>query len=206
MLAAKTSVVGFATDVKNELRQPLSKEELKRAADSMKEAETLRKQKGKGIVKQAKIVFEGREGTKVDEKSGAGRSRGYGFVEYMSHRAALMGLRWLNGHAVKASGGERSKRLIVEFAIENAQVVARRKDREVNVRTQRPNRTENSKYKKGPGKVAGKKRKRNDSPAEKKKTKDIAKQPVEPEQKNNLAKRNRIIAKKRTMRKSRRAA
>jgi nucleolar protein 4 len=202
---AREAVVGFATDVKKGLRQPLSKEELKRAADSMKEAETLRKQKGKGIVKQAKIVFEGREGAKVDEKSGAGRSRGYGFVEYLSHRAALMGLRWLNGHAVKTRGEERSKRLIVEFAIENARVVAKRKEREVNARTPRLIRTERSgKQGKEQAKVAGKKRKRNDSPAERTKKKDIPKPPIEPEQKNNLAKRNRIIAKKRTMRKSRR--
>ena len=201
---AREAVVGFATDVKNGIRQPLSREEKQRAADSMKEAETLRKQKGKGIVKQAKIVFEGREGAKVDEKSGVGRSRGYGFIEYMSHRAALMGLRWLNGHALKAIGGERSKRLIVEFAIENAQVVARRRDREVKMRTPRLNRTERSgKVGKVQGKLAGKKRKRNESPAEKKH--DTPKSPVEPEEKNKTAKRNRIIAKKRTMRKSRKA-
>ena len=100
----------------------------------MKEAERQRKAQGKGIVRQAKIVFEGREGGKVNEKSGAGRSRGYGFIEYATHRSALMGLRWLNGHAVKstdaASKEERQKRLIVEFAIENAQVVARRKELE----------------------------------------------------------------------------
>ena len=38
-----------------------------------------------------------------------------------------MGLRWLNGHAVKTEDG-KSQRLIVEFAIENAQIVARRKE------------------------------------------------------------------------------
>jgi nucleolar protein 4 len=55
-----------------------------------------------------------------------------------------MGLRWLNGHAVeykvkgevpkgkkamKEAQEDRKKRLIVEFAIENANVVARREDR-----------------------------------------------------------------------------
>lgn len=209
---AREAVVGFATDVKNGLRQPLSQEEKQRAADSMKEAETVRKQKGKGIVKQAKIVFEGREGAKVDEKSGAGRSRGYGFIEYMSHRAALMGLRWLNGHALTNAGsGERSKRLMVEFAIENAQVVARRRDREVKMRTPRPNRTERSgKPGKGPERMAGRKRKRNESLAEnkkeeKKKKAEAPESPVEPGEKNKMAKRNRVIAKKRTMRKARRA-
>lgn len=140
---AREAVVGFAKDVKNGLRKQLSKEELSRGGEEMKQAEKARKVKGKGIVKQAKIVFEGREGSKVKEDSGAGRSRGYGFIEYSSHRWALMGLRWLNGHAVtvesaKSSGGtndkERRKRLIAEFAIENAQVVGRRHEKETKAR------------------------------------------------------------------------
>ena len=142
---AREAVVEFAKDVKAGNRQQLSKEENERGGDEMKESERLRKSKGKGIVKQAKIVYEGREGGKVSEESGAGRSRGYGFIEYSSHRWALMGLRWLNGHVVKtqiASGQsavkedaqERKKRLIVEFAIENAQVVLRRRDRETKAR------------------------------------------------------------------------
>ena len=98
---ARQAVVGFATDIKQGVRQPLSKEELNRGGDEMHAAEQYRKTRGKGIVKQAKIVFEGREGGKVTEKSGAGKSRGYGFIEYTSHRWALMGLRWLNGHLVK---------------------------------------------------------------------------------------------------------
>ncbi|KAJ9297958.1 hypothetical protein DTO271G3_4179 [Paecilomyces variotii] len=136
---AREAVVGFAKDVKAGLRQPLSKEELKRSADEMREAEKERKLKGKGIVKQTKIVFEGRDGSKIEEKSNAGRSRGYGFIEYATHRNALMGLRWLNGHAVemKPENGEKGKkkRLIVEFAIENAQVVKRRNEHQAKVRT-----------------------------------------------------------------------
>lgn len=138
---AREAVVGFAKDVKTGLRKQLSKEELSRGGEEMKKAEKARKVKGKGIVKQAKIVFEGREGSKVKEDSGAGRSRGYGFIEYSSHRWALMGLRWLNGHAVesaKSVGGtndkERRKRLITEFAIENAQVVGRRHEKEIKAR------------------------------------------------------------------------
>ncbi|KAL8831361.1 MAG: hypothetical protein Q9170_005324 [Blastenia crenularia] len=135
---AREAVVGFAQDVKEGRRQPLSKEELSRAGELMREAESTRKAKGKGIVKQSKIVFEGKGGGKVAESSGAGRSKGYGFIEYTSHRWALMGLRWLNGHAVdthssaapKASNAtDRKKRLIVEFAIENSQVVSRRQER-----------------------------------------------------------------------------
>ena len=138
---AREAVVGFAKDVRNGLRKQLSKEELARGGEEMRQAEKSRKAKGKGIVKQAKIVFEGREGSKVTEDSGAGRSRGYGFIEYSSHRWALMGLRWLNGHAVEptrtANGMDdkgRRKRLIAEFAIENAQVVGRRHDRETKAR------------------------------------------------------------------------
>ncbi|KAL8783178.1 MAG: hypothetical protein Q9213_004807 [Squamulea squamosa] len=136
---AREAVVGFSRDVKAGFRQPLSREELSRAGDSMREAERARKLKGKGIVKQSKVVFEGRKGEKVTEDSGAGRSKGYAFIEYTSHRWALMGLRWLNGHAVGTRSGdapkvsssdERKKRLIVEFAIENAQVVGRRQGRE----------------------------------------------------------------------------
>lgn len=144
---AREAIVGFATDVKEGTRQRLSKEELARGGEDMETAEKSRKKSGKGVVKQAKVVFEGAGGGKVEESSGAGRSRGYGFIEYHTHRSALMGLRWLNGHAVgyqardekKGSAGktvleDRKKRLIVEFAIENAQVVMRRKDREVKQR------------------------------------------------------------------------
>ncbi len=138
---AREAVVGFARDVKNGLRKQLSKEELSRGGEEMKQAEKARKAKGKGIVKQAKIVFEGREGRKVKEDSSAGRSRGYGFIEYSSHRWALMGLRWLNGHAVASSkmdddpnNQDKQKRLITEFAIENAQVVGRRYERETKAR------------------------------------------------------------------------
>ena len=147
---AREAVVGFAKDVKIGTREKLSREELSRGGDEMLEAEKSRKQKNKGIVKQAKVVYETKDGTKTENDAEGGRSRGYGFVEYYTHRAALMGLRWLNGHAVKAGsqpneqkGGkiskdefqDRKKRIIAEFAIENAQVVHRRADRESRART-----------------------------------------------------------------------
>lgn len=142
---ARKAVVGFAEDVKAGFRKPLSKEELSRGREEMEIAEKERKLKGKGIVKQTKIVFEGRQGEKVAESGGAGRSRGYGFIEYYTHRSALMGMRWLNGHAIdynavesrkgnKVDKSERKRRLIVEFALENANVVHRRKDRELKAR------------------------------------------------------------------------
>ncbi|KAJ9221565.1 hypothetical protein DTO027B5_2812 [Paecilomyces variotii] len=246
---AREAVVGFAKDVKAGLRQPLSKEELKRSADEMREAEKERKLKGKGIVKQTKIVFEGRDGSKIDEKSSAGRSRGYGFIEYATHRNALMGLRWLNGHAVemKPENGEKGKkkRLIVEFAIENAQVVKRRNEHQAKVRTSSKtdktdddSRTDEKGGRKGfqrrdqrngqkgdqrrdqrggqrggdqkrdqkgpPGKFnQGLKRKRSESGIDEKKTGDKEKGKDSGAKDNGVAKRNRIIAKKRMQRKTR---
>jgi nucleolar protein 4 len=138
---ARQAVVGFASEVKKDEREKLSKEELAREAEGMKEAERIRKIRGKGIVRQAKVVFESKEGSKVQELDGAGRSRGYGFIEYYTHRNALMGLRWLNGHQIsyqtiskskgdKMTAEDKNRRLIVEFALENVNVVNRRKDRE----------------------------------------------------------------------------
>ncbi|OAQ62304.1 ribosome biogenesis protein [Pochonia chlamydosporia 170] len=123
---ARKAVVGFAVDVKEGRRQPLSKEENARDGKDAKEKERQRKLKGKGIVRQAKVVFESNQGSKVDETSGAGKSRGYGFIEYTSHHWALMGLRYLNGYQLQGDNG-RKQRLIVEFAIENANVVQRRR-------------------------------------------------------------------------------
>ncbi|CAD6587279.1 MAG: RNA recognition motif-containing protein [Alectoria sarmentosa] len=226
---AREAVVGFAKDVKSGLRKHLSKEELLRGSEEMKRAEKARKAKGKGIVKQAKIVFEGREGNKVTEDSGAGRSRGYGFIEYSSHRWALMGLRWLNGHVVEpttiadsTNEKERRKRLITEFAIENAQVVGRRHERETKARER--SRLVSEKQEKGefPSAVSknltedqlmaktrkGMKTRRvsnpkslvQDSTTEGPKTNEAT------DDSEKLAKRQQIIAKKRMMRRSRNQA
>lgn len=130
---ARQAIVGFATDVREGRREELSKEEQARGGDEDRAAEAKRKDKGVGVVKQAKIVYETTDGKKVKEETGAGKSRGYGFIEYWSHRWALMGLRWLNGHALKNEAG-KTVRLIVEFAIENQQVVSRRKANEVRSR------------------------------------------------------------------------
>lgn len=203
---AREAVVGFAKDVKAGIREPLNKEELNRGGAEMRDADKKRKQQGKGIVRQAKVVFEDKEGSKV--KDGAGRSRGYGFIEYVSHRNALAGLRWLNGHSVKGAG-ERGKRLIVEFAIENAQVVQRRNEREQKVREHGDKGPREGKFKGKQARVAGedkgeKGRKRKRGPNDESTTapEKTAETP-DSEDKNRLAKRNRIIAKKRQARKVR---
>ncbi|KAF2172947.1 hypothetical protein M409DRAFT_62592 [Zasmidium cellare ATCC 36951] len=229
---ARDGVVGFAKDVTAGLRQRLSAEELSRGGEDMQEAERYRKQAGKGIVKQAKVVFESAGGSKISEENGAGRSRGYGFIEYHTHRNALMGLRWLNGHAVgyqvKEDNGklsredvqDRKKRMIVEFAIENAQVVMRRKEQEEKARkrgeavrqglpTDHDDTAKDvSKSAKSKGKDKGRKRKRgsevapSSTPATATRSdnsKGGTKQPIDDKQ----ARRNQIIGRKRAMRKTR---
>lgn len=238
---ARSAVVGFAADVKDGKRRKLNKEEVIRGGQEMLVAEKMRKKKGKGIVKQAKIVFETDKGSKVAEETGAGRSRGYGFIEYYTHRSALMGLRWLNGHAVdykvkgetpkskkkaKEDMEDKRKRLIVEFAIENANVVSRRSGREEKAREPK---AQDEGETDGAGsnpksKVAhGKKRKRDSSAASgpgsgtksggkltgKKAPASGAEEEGRPasqdKDQGKLAQRTRIIAKKRQARKAKRA-
>lgn len=144
----RKAVVQFATEVKEEKRQPLSKEELNRSIkhkhetnEFLKKGDEDSKKKNKlmGVVKQAKVVLE------VKGLGETGRSRGYGFIEFRDHKSALMGLRWLNAHEVSLEEitdglseeeqkiakleGLSKRRLIAEFAIENAEVVKRRRDR-----------------------------------------------------------------------------
>lgn len=149
----RNAVVQFATEVKNGARQPLSKEEVSRSIklkhedDDKVTAPAPEKKNKKGVVRQAKVVME------VKGTGDVGRSRGYGFLEFRDHKAALMALRWLNAHEVtreeiteglteeekKASVGDgpTRRRLIVEFAIENAQVVRRRKEKVIIARNKR---------------------------------------------------------------------
>jgi nucleolar protein 4 len=236
---ARSAVVGFAADVKEGKRQKLNKEEVIRGGQEMLVAEKMRKKKGKGIVKQAKVVFETPAGSKVSEDTGAGRSRGYGFIEYYTHRNALMGLRWLNGHAVdyKIKSGptpknkkaaqealeDKRKRLIVEFAIENANVVNRRSDREEKSREAPKSKADGEADNDDaePGATKGQKRKRDSSSAGQKagkgKNNGTGKQgtgaaeagaeaaAAVKSKDGKLAQRTRIIAKKRQARKARKA-
>jgi nucleolar protein 4 len=198
---ARQAIVGFSADLKAGKRLPLSKEELSRGGAEDREAEHRRKEKGVGVVKQAKVVFETRDGKKVDESTGAGLSRGYGFIEYSSHRWALMGLRWLNGHALKNEAG-RTVRLIVEFAIENAQVVSRRKANEIRARTKRAEAQENEDQDKKTGRkdVKGKgKGKGAKASADAEEERDAS---SKKDAREKLAQRQRIIGRKRMARKT----
>ncbi|KAL1994304.1 hypothetical protein VTN49DRAFT_2973 [Thermomyces lanuginosus] len=217
---ARKAIAGFAEDVAKGRRQPLSPEEARRGYEETKEDDLRRRKKGKGVVKQAKIIFEGRDGSKISEKSGVGRSRGYGFIEYYTHRHALMGLRWLNGHAVEVKGEDgktKKKRLIVEFAIENAQVVKRRKEHQEKMRNimkkakkQQDERessvsSEDEEEEKQPPRGTKRKRGSSKSQGEGKSKKAKIEKPTTDEEKNKIAKRNRIIARKRMQRKKRKS-
>lgn len=142
---ARKAVVQFAAEVKSGVRHPLSKEEIIRSTKEkyrhMTDEEIehqKKKDKKHGVVKQAKVINEVKGSPK-------GRSRGYGFVEFKDHKHALMGLRWMNVHQVTKGeileglneeerkyadlDQKASRRLCVEFAIENASVVKRRRER-----------------------------------------------------------------------------
>ncbi|KUI65090.1 hypothetical protein VM1G_00889 [Cytospora mali] len=201
---ARQAVVGFASDVREGKRQALSKEELARGGAEDREAEHRRKEKGVGVVKQAKIVYEAKDGKKVDEKSGAGKSRGYGFIEYSSHRWALMGLRWLNGHPLKNEAG-RTVRLIVEFAIENAQVTSRRRANEHRARQKRSEIAQNGGNpadKRGSKPVTGNK---GQAKVEKVEVETEEESSKKKDAKEKLAQRQRIIGRKRMVRKNKKA-
>jgi nucleolar protein 4 len=124
------AVTEFDEEVKSGLREGLTEEEIARDKFEIR---------GK-LVRQAKIVLEK-----------TGRSKGYGFIEYDSHASALKGLRWLNARVVGErqveDEGDRKRRLLVEFALENAQVVKRRKDREEAARRKAVNMKEAEKNK-----------------------------------------------------------
>lgn len=144
----RKAVVQFATEVKENKRQPLSKEELKKSNYEKLRwqvgEEESKKTKKLGVIRQAKIIME------VKGSGDAGRSRGYGFLEFRDHKSALMGLRWLNAHLVtrdeiyegmtpeekKVAESEKfNKRiLVVEFAIEHANIIKRRREKMLQAR------------------------------------------------------------------------
>lgn len=110
---ASHAVKTFELEVKQDLRQPLTPDELARVTpeeelsgmvdgnivekeEDKQKAKKKRKFKGRDTgVKQAKIV---RQAERVDMLTGKGRSKGYGFVEMHQHADALRLLRWANNN------------------------------------------------------------------------------------------------------------
>ncbi|KAG1091958.1 hypothetical protein G6F42_019311 [Rhizopus arrhizus] len=76
-------------------------------------------------VKQAKII---RSKDRIDTATNELRSKGYGFLEFNTHSHALASLRYLNNNPDIFDG----KRLIVEFSLENKDVIDRRNQRATN--------------------------------------------------------------------------
>jgi nucleolar protein 4 len=139
----RKAVVQFATEVRLSKRQPLTREELNKSNYEKQRwlvgDEESKRSKKQGVIRQAKIIME------VKGSGDTGRSRGYGFLEFRDHKSALMGLRWLNAHTVtrdeiyeglseeekKVAQAEKfNKRiLVVEFAIEHANIIKRRREK-----------------------------------------------------------------------------
>ena len=110
---ASHAVKAFESEVKQNLRQPLTTDELARVAapeevgdgdivmmdkrkEDKKKSSSSSKFKGRDTgVKQAKIV---RQAERVDSLTGKGRSKGYGFIEMHKHADALRLLRWANNN------------------------------------------------------------------------------------------------------------
>ena len=160
--AALHGIRAYAKEAKTGLREPLTADE--RADDvpdpviAKDEPAASKRAKLRATAKvcQAKIL---RQADRVDTSSGLGRSRGCGFLELRSHADALRVARWLNaseaatalfaageaaqGKAKKGAAaatdedkaGRNLRRPIVEFAIENATTVARRREHQERART-----------------------------------------------------------------------
>lgn len=180
---AMHAVCAFEEDVKVGVREGLNADELREEGDEIIEEEDgakplkeRRKRRGERqtAVRQAKIV---RITDRVDPLTGKGRSKGYGFLEMVSHADALRVIRWANNNPgveglmrgwwkeelqdmVKKEEGKKrnddeearmrlmkdrlreldeekekkekkvSRTLVLEFSIENIQVVRRRAERE----------------------------------------------------------------------------
>ena len=112
---ASHAVKAFESEVKQDLRQPLTADELARViapeedlgmvvgdgdvvekTDKRKDKKSGSKFKGRDTgVKQAKIV---RQAERVDSLTGKGRSKGYGFIEMHKHADSLRLLRWANNN------------------------------------------------------------------------------------------------------------
>ncbi|KAJ3092933.1 RNA recognition motif-containing protein [Quaeritorhiza haematococci] len=122
---------------------------------STKSASLIQRLKGRKIaIKQVKIL---RSKDRIDASTGKPRSKGYGFIEFAQHVDALACLRWMNNNpaafplpttapapAEEATSSQKggkgkpekqpvvpvNRRPIVEFAVENRQILKLREDRQ----------------------------------------------------------------------------
>lgn len=78
-------------------------------------------------VLSARLVLEAEKGVEKGAKKAAGRSKGYGFIEFSEHKHAMRALRGTNNNP-EVSGKE--KRPIVEFSIENVHKVKQLREKQ----------------------------------------------------------------------------
>jgi hypothetical protein len=72
-----------------------------------------------------------RDKNKIDPATGKPVAKGYGFVEFSEHAHALIALRRLNNSAVAAKKHNGGKRLMVDFALDDARIVRQRRIKQV---------------------------------------------------------------------------
>lgn len=114
-----SSVQKFKNEVKGNVRTDLTKEEKEEGWQYLPR------------IKQAKII---RSKDRIDVATNQLRSKGYGFLEFSTHAHALASLRYLNNNPDIFKG----KRLIVEFSLENKDVVDRRGTQRDNHKKEEP--------------------------------------------------------------------
>ncbi|RKP11822.1 hypothetical protein BJ684DRAFT_12385, partial [Piptocephalis cylindrospora] len=108
---ATSAIDKFKAQVREGVREHLSPSEREEGWDK------------RARVTQAKVI---RSKDRVDAASGLSRSKGYAFVEFTTHSHSLAALRYLNNNPDLFGD---PKRLLVEFSLENSQVVKRREER-----------------------------------------------------------------------------
>ncbi|TPX45268.1 hypothetical protein SeMB42_g04076 [Synchytrium endobioticum] len=122
----KQAVKAFWKDVEAKIRQPLEPDVIESDIRIFPNRPTPGTPTRIIKVKQAKIQV---AKDRVNAETGKPRSKGYGFIEYDSHADALAALRWMNNNKDAFKSQRGAKAPIVEFSIENAQVVRRRDER-----------------------------------------------------------------------------
>lgn len=133
--AVRASVKEFWKDVANSRREGLEAEVVE---EELEEGHAKPGPERKICIKQAKII---RETDRIDPITKKAKSKGYGFIEFSSHADALACLRVMNNDnqifatakssdkAPNETVKSKTKRLVLEFAIENQLVLKKRKER-----------------------------------------------------------------------------
>ena len=74
-----------------------------------------------------------RDKTKIDPETGKALTKGYGFVEFSEHAHALLAVRALNNCSETAKQHNLGRRLMIDFALDDARIVRQRRIKQVRV-------------------------------------------------------------------------